>query len=85
MLREPGGGGMKGGFGTASIQVGDVIIGAAMVLNGVGDIVDYHTGKIIAGVDIAVGRGFWWSDSELKHVSLPSPQPRLHSSPSSPA
>ncbi len=33
---------MKGGFGTASIRVGDVIIGAAMVLNGVGDIVDWR-------------------------------------------
>jgi L-aminopeptidase/D-esterase-like protein len=58
MLREPGGGGMKGGFGTASIQVGDVIIGAAMVLNGVGDIVDYHTGRIIAGARRGDGKGF---------------------------
>lgn len=58
MMRQAGGGGMKGGFGTASIQVGDVIIGAAMVLNGVGDIVDYHTGRIIAGARRGDGKGF---------------------------
>ncbi len=58
MMRQAGGGGMKGGFGTASIRVGDVVIGAAMVLNGVGDIVDWRTGKIIAGARRADGKGF---------------------------
>ena len=58
MMRQNGGGGMKGGFGTASIRVGDVVIGAAMVLNGVGDIVDWRTGKIIAGARRADGKGF---------------------------
>jgi L-aminopeptidase/D-esterase-like protein len=58
MMRQGGGGGMKGGFGTASMRVGDVIIGAAMVLNGVGDIVDWRTGKIIAGARRADGKGF---------------------------
>jgi L-aminopeptidase/D-esterase-like protein len=58
MMRQTGGGGMKGGFGTASVRVGDVVIGAAMVLNGVGDIVDWRTGKIIAGARRADGKGF---------------------------
>lgn len=58
MMRQAGGGGMKGGFGTASVRVGDVVIGAAMVLNGVGDIVDWRTGKIIAGARRADGKGF---------------------------
>jgi len=58
MMRQNGGGGMKGGFGTASMRIGDVVIGAAMVLNGVGDIVDWRTGKIIAGARRADGKGF---------------------------
>jgi len=41
---------MKGGLGTASKKVGDLIVGAIVAVNCFGDIVDPGTGKIIAGV-----------------------------------
>ena len=41
---------MKGGVGTASVAMPDgLIVGALAVVNAFGDIVDNHTGKIIAG------------------------------------
>lgn len=39
---------MKGGFGSASKTIGDLVIGAAAVVNAVGDIID-ENGKILAG------------------------------------
>jgi L-aminopeptidase/D-esterase-like protein len=39
---------MKGGIGTASVRVGDVTIGALVVVNAVGDVVD-ESGRVIAG------------------------------------
>jgi len=58
MLQSQGCGGMKGGLGTASIRVGDAVVGAMAVLNSVGDIVDWRTGKIIAGARRKDGTGF---------------------------
>ncbi|MFC1719063.1 P1 family peptidase [Candidatus Poribacteria bacterium] len=43
---------MKSGVGTASIRVmarGNVIVGAIVVVNAMGDVVDPHTGDVIAG------------------------------------
>jgi len=40
---------MKGGLGTASRQVGDLIVGAIVAVNCFGDIVCPFTGRIIAG------------------------------------
>jgi L-aminopeptidase/D-esterase-like protein len=42
-------GGMKGGIGTASLKLGDVVIGAIAVVNAAGDVLDWRTGRIIAG------------------------------------
>jgi L-aminopeptidase/D-esterase-like protein len=56
-IRE-GFGGMKGGLGTASLRVGEVVIGALVVINAVGDVVDWRTGKIIAGARQPDGKGF---------------------------
>lgn len=39
---------MKGGIGTASATIGDLVVGSLVVVNAVGDIVDL-SGKIIAG------------------------------------
>ena len=39
---------MKGGIGSASFRIGDVIVGAISVVNAVGDVVD-ERGAIIAG------------------------------------
>src|SRR5579875_2496389 len=51
---------MKGGFGTASIKIGDtgVVVGAMAAVNAVGDVVDYRTRKILAGARTADGQGF---------------------------
>jgi L-aminopeptidase/D-esterase-like protein len=49
MHRGRGLGGMKGGLGTASLTLGDVVIGALAVVNAAGDILDWRTGRIIAG------------------------------------
>jgi len=49
MHRGRGFGGMKGGLGTASIKLGDVVIGALAVVNAAGDILDWKTGTIVAG------------------------------------
>ena len=58
MLQSQGMRGMKGGVGTASLLLGDVAIGALAVVNAAGDIVDGHTGKIVAGARRADGAGF---------------------------
>ena len=50
--------GMKGGVGTASVRLGDVVIAALAVANAAGDILDWRTGKIVAGARTADGRGF---------------------------
>jgi len=50
--------GMKGGLGSASLRLGEVVIGALVVINAVGDIVDWRTGKIVAGARRPDGKGF---------------------------
>ncbi len=40
---------MKAGIGTASIQVGGLIVGAIVVVNSFGDVIDPQTGQIVAG------------------------------------
>jgi L-aminopeptidase/D-esterase-like protein len=57
-LRGKGYNGMKSGLGTSSLRLGDLIIGALVVANSVGDILDRHTGKIIAGALRPDGKGF---------------------------
>lgn len=41
---------MKAGLGTASVQVGDLIVGAIVAVNAVGDVFDPQTNTKIAGV-----------------------------------
>lgn len=41
---------MKGGVGTASRQVGDLIVGAIVAVNCFGDVICPFTGRIVAGV-----------------------------------
>lgn len=50
--------GMKGGVGCASARVGQVVIAALVVVNAVGDIIDWRRGTIVAGVRTGDGRGF---------------------------
>lgn len=49
---------MKGGLGTASIKVGEVIIGAIVAVNCFGSIIDPSSGKVIAGVRPETGDEF---------------------------
>lgn len=41
--------GMKGGLGTASVKLGDVVVAALAVVNAAGDILDWRSGRIVAG------------------------------------
>lgn len=41
---------MKGGFGTSCFRVGDLLVGAAMAVNCVGDVIDPGTGRTLAGL-----------------------------------
>jgi L-aminopeptidase/D-esterase-like protein len=58
MFRGRGFSGMKGGLATASARHGDAIIGALVVLNAAGDVVDWRRGGIVAGARTTDGRGF---------------------------
>jgi len=49
MHRGRGLAGMKGGLGTASLRLADVVIGALAVVNAAGDILDWRSGRILAG------------------------------------
>ena len=49
MHRRRGFSGMKGGIGTASLKLGEVIVGALAVVNAAGDIIDWRKGTIVAG------------------------------------
>jgi L-aminopeptidase/D-esterase-like protein len=53
LLREPCA--MAGGVGTASLSLGNVVVGALAVVNAFGDVRDPATGRILAGVRTAPG------------------------------
>ena len=59
--------GMKGGIGTASARLGDVVIASLVVVNSAGDILDWRHGTIVAGARTADGRGFAQSAEVLRH------------------
>jgi L-aminopeptidase/D-esterase-like protein len=86
MLRNQGFGGMKSGLGTASLRLGDVVIGALAVVNAVGDVVDWRTGRILAGARRPDGKGFANIRETLKSMGgspraslRPVQDPVLHS------
>jgi L-aminopeptidase/D-esterase-like protein len=49
---------MKGGIGTASVTVDGITVGALIACNALGDVVDPHTGRVIAGARTADGKDF---------------------------
>lgn len=68
MHRGRGLGGMKGGVGSASVTLGDVVIGALAIVNAAGDVLDWRTGRIIAGARRPDGS---FADSvEVMHAML---------------
>jgi L-aminopeptidase/D-esterase-like protein len=58
----------KSGLGTASIRAGDtgIVVGAVAAVNGVGDVRDPATGKILAGARKASGPGFRDSMAQIR-------------------
>ena len=73
MLGQFGMRGMKSGVGMASMRVGDVVIGALMVVNAAGNIVDWRTGKVIAGSRTPDGKGLASIPEVLEHPPARSP------------
>lgn len=41
---------MKSGIGTYALQIGDLIVGAIVAVNALGDVIDVDTGKRLAGI-----------------------------------
>ena len=68
---------MRGGLGCARVDVGDVAVGALMVVNAVGDVRDPATGRLIAGArDSATGLKLVDTAAELEAgVRLPQFRP----------
>src|SRR3989454_9417345 len=49
---------MRGGIGSVSVRLGEVIVGALVAVNAVGGVRDPDTGALVAGTrDAAEGRG----------------------------
>jgi L-aminopeptidase/D-esterase-like protein len=72
MHRARGLNGMKGGLGSASVRLGDVVIGALAVVNAAGDVLDWQTGRIVAGARRADGS---FADSVEVMRSMVNPAP----------
>lgn len=77
MLLSRGYGGMKGGLGTASVRLGEVVIGAMVVLNAVGDIVDWRTGTILAGARRPDGKRLADTVATLRELARVTPRAAL--------
>jgi len=68
--------GMKGGLGTASVRLGDVVIAALAVANAAGDVVDWRTGRIVAGALSSDGRDFVRTVEVLRRDLVAGPTAR---------
>ena len=64
---------MKGGIGSASLQIGGVTVAALVAVNAVGDVLDPHTGKVVAGARTADGRALLGSVQALLRGDVPPP------------
>lgn len=62
---------MKGGVGSASLCVSGITVGALIVCNAVGDVIDPATGSLIAGARTADGRTLLGSRHALLAGELP--------------
>ena len=74
MLRRHTAGGMKGGIGTASLRLGEIVVGALAVVNAAGDILDWRSGRIVAGARRADGPGMADIVEVLKRTLTTSPK-----------
>ena len=64
----------KGGIGTASIRLGNITIGAIAVVNAFGDVIDPHTGKVLAGPRDEQSKSFLRTDEILGSSNHPREQ-----------
>lgn len=73
---------MKSGLGTASMKIGDsgLIVGAMAAVNAVGDILDRHTRKILAGARAQDGQSFANTIYQFTQGNLPSAHFGAHTS-----
>ncbi len=62
---------MKTGIGSFAVQIGELQVGAVVVLNALGDVFDWKTGKQIAGLLSADGAAFRSTSEVLKDSILP--------------
>jgi L-aminopeptidase/D-esterase-like protein len=65
-------GAMKSGVGTWSTRIaGGATVGALVVINSLGDVLDVHTGKILAGTRDPVRGGFVGTANHMQAHGLP--------------
>jgi len=62
---------MKGGVGTASVEGPYGVVGALAVVNSFGDVLDYYTGQILAGLRDTTGKRIIGTMEEMKKGQLP--------------
>lgn len=68
---------MKSGIGSSSATIGrtGIVVGAVVAVNAVGDVIDPHSGRVVAGARSEDGKGYRDSMSALMagyHVALPA-------------
>jgi L-aminopeptidase/D-esterase-like protein len=67
---------MKGGVGTASLHIGDLVVGALVAVNSFGDVVDQKNGRLLAGLrESEKGFDLINTDEELKRAAPLSIKP----------
>ena len=62
---------MKGGVGSASLKVGGITVGALVVVNAIGDVIDPASGRVVAGARSADGGTLLGSMAALMRGELP--------------
>lgn len=60
---------MKSGLGFYALQIGNLKVGAIVSVNAFGDIFDYESGKMIAGLLDIDKKGFRNSEEELIKIA----------------
>ncbi len=64
---------MRGGMGSASVQVAGFTVAALVAVNAIGDVVDPSTGRVVAGARTADGRSLFGTMQALLRGELPAP------------
>lgn len=64
---------MKGGIGSASVTVNGVTVGALIACNALGDVLDPHTARVVAGARTEDGRALLDTRRALLRGELPQP------------